>query len=190
VFGAVTNNGQGDGGDELNCRIMLCALDPEIDNRVLDGVSKELSMRPECGAHVINCRLGLAGWNSDFFEYEQDIVTAATRAGALVVTLQRGNSKGQNLDQIPFYPASYDHVLSVGATEDTTDAIADFSNLGLNVLFAPGRNIRVALDNGSYGTDQSTSAASPLVAGLAGLLKAAHPEWTPEQIAEQISYDR
>jgi len=185
VFGAVTNNGQGMAGTSWNCRIMaVCAGDPEIDNRVLDGF-KGIEYAARMGAHVINCSWARPGGTATFSEYEQDIVTAATQAGALIVSAA-GNSKGQNLDQIPFYPASYDHVLSVGATEDTTDAIADFSNLGLNVLFAPGRNIRVALDNGSYGTDQSTSAASPLVAGLAGLLKAAHPGWTPEQIAEQI----
>ena len=52
--------------------------------------------------------------------------------------------------------------------------------------FAPGVAIRVAKDNGSYGTDQGTSHSSPLVAGLAGLLFAAHPDWTPDQVAEQI----
>ena len=60
---------------------------------------------------------------------------------------------------------------------DTSDAIASFTDYGLNVsVFAPGVRIRVALNDGSYGTDNGTSHASPLVAGLAGLLFAAHPD--------------
>ncbi len=135
------------------------------------------------GARVINCSWRQAG---GFSQWEQDVITAATQRGALIVAAA-GNNHLQNLDESPYYLASYDHVLSVGATTDTSDEIAYFTNIGLSVsVFAPGMRIHVAKDNGSYGTDQGTSHSSPLVAGLAGLLFAAHPDWTPDQVAEQI----
>ncbi len=185
LFGAVTNNNRGMAGTSWNCRIMaVCAADPKIDNRVLYGF-KGIQYAAAMGACVINCSWGRPGGTGTFSQMEQDVITAATEAGALIVAAA-GNYK-HNIDDIPYYPAAYDHVLSVGATLDTSDAITDFTDYGLNVsVFAPGVNIRVALNNGSYGTDQGTSDASPLVAGLAGLLKAAHPGWAPEQIAQQI----
>ncbi len=184
AFGAVTNNACGIAGTSWNCRIMpVCVSDPATD--------KEFPFGPEGivyaymnGARIINC-----SWQRGvgrFSRYEQDVITAATQAGALVVAAA-GNSHHQDLDDLPSYPASYEHVLSVGATMDTSDEIPSWTNLGLNVsVFAPGCNIYEAKDNGSYGTDGGTSHSSPLVAGLAGLLLAAHPGWTPEQIAAQI----
>ncbi len=185
AFGAVTSNGRGMAGTSWNCRIMaVCAADPLHDNRVLYGFEGiEYAYRK--GARVINCSWGRPNGPTTFSQMEQDVITAATEAGALVVAAA-GNSR-QNVDDVPFYPAAYDHVLSVGATMDTSDEIASFTDYGANVsVFAPGVRIRVALDNGSYGTDQGTSNSSPLVAGLAGLLVAAHPGWKPVQIAEQI----
>jgi photosystem II stability/assembly factor-like uncharacterized protein len=118
---------------------------------------------------------------------EQDVVTAATQAGALIVAAVDDHHQQTDFDNTPFYPAFYQHVLSVGSTADTSDALAYFSQYGVNIsVYAPGINILVARDDGSYRTVQGTSFSSPLVAGLAGLLTAAHPGWTPDQIAEQI----
>ncbi len=185
VFGAVTNNGRGMAGTSWNCRIMaVCAADPYEDNRILFGF-EGIAYAAAKGARVINCSWVRPNSPKVFSQMEQDVITAATQAGALIVAAA-GNSR-QNVDDVPYYPAAYHHVLSVGATMDTSDAIAPFTNYGLNVsVFAPGERIRVALNNGSYGTDAGTSMSSPLVAGLAGLLVAAHPGWKPEQIAEQI----
>ncbi len=185
AFGAVTNNGRGMAGTSWNCRIMaVCAADPSADNRVLYGF-EGIAYAAAMGARVINCSWGRADGTGTYSQMEQDVITAATQKGALVVAAA-GNST-LNVDDVPYYPAAYDHVLSVGATMDTSDAIAPFTDYGVNVsVFAPGVRIRVALNNGLYGTDQGTSSSSPLVAGLAGLLIAAHPEWKPEQIAGQI----
>ncbi len=186
IFGAVTNNGIGMAGTSWNCRVMpLCVSHRTTDNSVPYGF-KAIEYAFRMGARVINCSWYRAGGSDNHLQYEQDVITAATQAGCLVVAAA-GNNHLQNLDERPYYPASYDYVLSVGATADTSDALAYFTDYGLNVTtYAPGMRIRVARDNGSYGSDQGTSHAAPLVAGLAGLLFAAHPDWTPEQVAEQI----
>ena len=191
LFGAVTDNNLGMAGTSWNCRVLpVCAADPVSDDRILWG-PQGIQYAADMGAHVINCSWKQRGFTQNPDKELQEAINYATLAGALVVAAA-GNvppvgDDHRNNDEVPYYPASYDHVLSVGATEDTSDALAYFSHYGLNVsAFAPGMRIRVALDDGSYNTEQGTSLSAPIVAGLAGLLKSAHPTWGPEQIAAQI----
>ncbi len=182
-FGAVTNNQLGMAGTGWNCAVMpVCAAYPIGDDAIgygFEGI--EYAFRN--GAKVINCSWGGPGGYSNF---EQDVINAATEAGTLVVAAA-GNNQG-NSDYTPFYPANYKNVLAVGATNSGDDGKAWFSNYGVTVpVYAPGVSIWSALTNGSYGDGGSgTSYSSPLTAGLAGLLKSAHPSWTPRQIATQI----
>ena len=153
----------------------VCASDPVDDYRIRYGF-QGIQYASAKGARVINCSWSRDLNSANFSQFEQDVITAAWQDSALVVAAA-GNKYLQDLDDIPFYPASYDHVLSVGATNSSSDEITYFTDIGLNVsAFAPGTVIRVAKDNASYGTDQGTSHSSPLVAGLAGLLFAAHPD--------------
>ena len=179
--GAATNNGAGMAGSSWNCRVMpICAAAP--NSGMITYGYEGIQYAYQNGAKVINCSWGRSGQHS---QYEQDVITAATQAGALVIT--GAGDSNINTDESPFYPAAYDNVLSVGATLDTSDVKASFSSYGVNVsVFAPGVNIWIALDNGSYGLGQGTSFSAPLVAGLAGILKSVHPGWTPSQIAGQI----
>ena len=181
TFGAVTNNGAGMAGSSWNCHVMpICASSPRRSEITwgYEGIQYAFMN----GATVINCSWGRSG---EYSRIEQEIIDAATEAGALVVAAA-GNDH-TNTDYVPFYPAAYDNVLSVGATSDTDDVKSDYSNYGVNVaVFAPGANIRIAMDDGSYGFGAGTSFAAPLVAGLAGILKSAHPGWGPGQIAAQI----
>ncbi len=96
-------------------------------------------------------------------------------AGTLVVSAAGNDSV--NVDLVPEYPASFPEVFGIGATNSTSDAKAWFSNYGVNIsVFAPGTNIWSALDGGGYGNGGSgTSYSSPLVAGLAGILKVLEP---------------
>ncbi len=87
---------------------------------------------------------------------------------------------------IPHYPSNYASALSVGATQDASDRIAGYSNYGLSVnVFAPGGLVSTYPEN-TYGYNSGTSMASPAVAGLAALVKSVHPEWTGQQVGEQI----
>jgi subtilisin family serine protease len=182
VFGAVTNNGTGMAGSSWNCRVMpICVSLPSSTNSV-DFPYEGIQYAFMNGAKIINCSWERGG---PYSQFEQDVITAATQAGSLIVAAA-GNDVANN-DNIPVFPATYRHVLSVGATQDVNDVKASFSNYGANVtVFAPGTNIWLAQDNGGYAAGSGTSFSSPLVAGLAGILKSAHPTWTPDQIRVQI----
>jgi subtilisin family serine protease len=60
----------------------------------------------------------------------------------------------------PSYPAAYEHVISVAAT-DESDKRARFSNYGTTVdVFAPGVQILSTFPGGGYGMKEGTSMAS------------------------------
>ena len=182
-FGAVSNNGVGMAGSSWNCALLpVCAASSTADNSIAYGY-EGIVYAAARGATVINCSWGRLGGYSRF---EQEVITSVTAGGALVVAAA-GNDN-VNLDSTPHYPACYRGVLAVGATASASDARASFSNYGTNVpVFAPGVNIESAFVGGGYGNGGSgTSYSSPLVAGLAGLLKSSRPTLTPEQIAAQI----
>jgi subtilisin family serine protease len=71
-------------------------------------------------------------------------------------------------------------------------APADNSNVLKPDLLAPGSNIfAAALDRGASGNDtgvllSGTSMASPHVAGVAALVRAAHPDWSPAAVKSAI----
>jgi photosystem II stability/assembly factor-like uncharacterized protein len=188
-FGARTNNGIGMAGSSWNCSmIAICAASPTSDNGIAFGYEGIVYAYAN-GAKVINCSWGRTGGYSGF---EQDVMNAATQAGALVVCAAgngtNNNGIGKLNDSAPDYPPSYKNVLAVGATSSTSDARASFSNYGRTVpVYAPGVNIYSAFNGGGYGNGgNGTSYSSPLVAGLAGIVKSFHPTWSPRQVALQI----
>jgi subtilisin family serine protease/photosystem II stability/assembly factor-like uncharacterized protein len=182
-FGAVTNNTIGMAGSSWNCRIMpICASSAQSDGDIEFGY-EGIQYAYANGAKVINCSWGRTGAASRF---EQDVINAAAQAGALVVAAA-GNDASIS-DYVPQYPANYRNVLGVGAVTSGVDILAPFSNYGLTVpVYAPGTDIWGAMTDGSTADAGSgTSYASPLTAGLAGLVKSLHPTWTPQEIATQI----
>ncbi|MFF5338560.1 type VII secretion-associated serine protease mycosin [Streptomyces sp. NPDC013181] len=84
------------------------------------------------------------------------------------------------------YPAAYPGVLAVAAS-DRNDERAPFSRAGDFIgVAAPGVDMVSTVPGGGQCVDNGTSFAAPYVAGVAALLRAAHPRWTQRQVVTRI----
>jgi subtilisin family serine protease len=182
IASAVTDNSIGVAGLGFNCRIMPVKVsrddtrNPSNQPYVLYGF-EGIAYAAENGAKVINCSWGGGGYSIS----GQATIDYATSLGALVVCAA-GNDNSSEF----FYPASYNNVLSVAAS-GTNDVKASFSNYGNSVdVISPGVSIRATWQNDTYAYLNGTSMASPLVAGLAGLITAHFPLLSPQQVAERL----
>ncbi|MEW6168235.1 MAG: PKD domain-containing protein, partial [Pseudomonadota bacterium] len=173
IAAAVGNNGVGVAGVAWGARIMpLKFADQNGAGDIADAV-RAIAYAVENGARIINASWGGYGES----EALRDAAAAATAAGALVVA-GAGNDGSDN-DVTPFYPASFEDVISVAATTPL-DAKAAFSNFGRNSvdLGAPGEDIFGAFPEGRYAYFSGTSMAAPHVSGAAALLLAQLPDLT------------
>ena len=84
------------------------------------------------------------------------------------------------------YPAKYDTVICVGATDDD-DTRWSGSNYGPEMeLVAPGVNVFSTYPTNNYAWSTGTSMSTPHVAGVAALIKSRYPEVSNEELRERM----
>ncbi|MDZ7783487.1 MAG: S8 family peptidase [Halioglobus sp.] len=161
--------------------------------RYAAGLPNDSGTIPQQTADIINLSLG----GSAFSQANQDLFAQVRDAGIPVVAAA-GNEAGTD----PFYPASYDGVISVSAV-DSQRRLASYSNRGPQVdVTAPGGDNGVdltgdgfpdgvlstggALDDGGlnfvYSFLNGTSMAAPHVAGVLALMVSINPNLAPADI--------
>lgn len=183
---AATNNGTGIAGVGFNTKIMFTKHSgdnqPENGTSVYSGYSGILYaaevLYGQGKKAIINC-----SWGGTFSsQIAQDLITYVTLERNALVVAAAGNERSRN----PIYPAGYDYVLSVAAT-DQQDKKASFSNSGQTVdISAPGVSIRTTSFNDSYTNIDGTSFSSPIAAGAAALVWAHNPSFNAIQVGEQL----
>ncbi len=130
------------------------------------------------GADVISLSLG------DYAPIAPKVVTDAVElaiSNGAVVLAAAGNS---NRDASKHMPSNIKDVISVAAVGPGLKK-APFSNTNSKLarpIAAPGVNILSLEPGGKYGKKSGTSMATPMVAGLVGVMRAINPNLTAEDI--------
>ncbi|MEU9705750.1 type VII secretion-associated serine protease mycosin [Streptomyces sp. NPDC047981] len=110
---------------------------------------------------------------------------ARALAENVVVVASAGND-GMDGKLKNTYPAAFPGVLAV-ASSDRNNERAEFSQSGTFVgVAAPGVDMVSTVPGGGQCVDNGTSFSAPYVSGVAALLRAKHPKWTPAQIVARI----
>ncbi len=176
IAAAVTDNNIGIASLGFNTKLMAVKIGADANAQISNayaGVQYAIT----AGADIISMSWGGGPYSQTY----QNIMDQA-HADGIVLIAAAGNSNTST----PMYPAAYNHVISVGAT-DVGDDRAYFSNYGSTIdVMAPGANIYSCLagSNSSYGSQSGTSMACPLVSGLAALMLAQDPNLSPDDLED------
>lgn len=205
---AVTGNNLGGAGAGGLTRVMplrVLGLNGEGSSydviqavRYAAGLSNDSNTTPSQRADIINLSLGATSSSSA----EQEAFSDARNAGVIIIA-----AAGNSNSTAPFYPASYNGVVSVSATAPNNSR-AYYSNYGSSIdVAAPGGDLRydtngdgqndgvisTSVDDSSgsrqesYTLQEGTSMATPHVAAVAALMKAVYPAMTPAQFDDLLS---
>ncbi|MFK7953199.1 MAG: S8 family serine peptidase [Ekhidna sp.] len=182
VASASTDNGIGISGIGFNTKIAALKGFKSSTN-FSGGLFEAILYGADNGLEVLNLSWGSA---KSPLHSEQDIINYAVLEKDVVIVAAAGNDGIQENPEAKFYPASYDNVISVGAT-DIDDNKWSESTFNYSVdIMAPGSSIFSTLGNNTYGNNLGTSFAAPMVAGVAALLKDQFPALNARQIMERL----
>lgn len=196
IIAAQRDNGLGVDGVADNVRIMTIRAIPDGDEYDKD-VALAIKYAVDNGAKVINMSFGKA------FSPEKKWVDEAIQYASLkdVLLVHAAGNESTNIDEKENYPNAdlqafqkrADNFINVGASSDTRIGdgrlVADFSNYGnKNVdILAPGVKIYSTLPGKQdCGFLKGTSMASPVVTGIAALIRSYYPALSARQVKYAI----
>jgi|YNPMSStandDraft_1061717.scaffolds.fasta_scaffold00797_12 subtilisin family serine protease len=176
-----------------NVKIMSLRIVPGADERDKD-IALAIRYAVKKGAKIINMSFGKP--YSPEKQFVDDAIRYATKQGVLLI--HAAGNEGENNDIYIRYPSIYDLNgnkiselwLNVGASTQNKgkNIPAYFSNYGKKTvdIFAPGVGIYSTSPENRFSSSNGTSAAAPVVTGVAALLMSYFPELTPYEIKDII----
>ncbi|MCB9311347.1 MAG: S8 family serine peptidase [Lewinellaceae bacterium] len=195
IIGAERDNDLGIKGVSDQVFIMGVRVVPDGDERDKD-VANGIRYAVDNGASVINMSFGKS------YKWDKKVVDDAVKYAEKhdVLLVHAAGNDGSNTDIADNFPTdSYERSgwfgkkraknwIEVGALnwQEGDKLAAPFSNYGKdNVdLFAPGMAIHSTTPDNGYQDAQGTSMASPVVAGVAALVRAYYPDLTAVQVKD------
>ncbi|WP_316818116.1 S8 family peptidase [Pedobacter nyackensis] len=188
IIGAVRGNGKGMDGIADAVKLMGIRVVPDGDEHDKD-VALGIRYAVDNGAQIINMSFGKRV--SPERKMVEDAIRYAEKKGVLLVNA--AGNEGSDIDSLPHYPSPFymkgdkraPNMITVGASGATEKGlIASFSNYGDQTVdvFAPGVAIYATLPENKYSPLSGTSMATPVVAGIAALIKSYYPDLTAKQI--------
>ncbi|MES1223082.1 MAG: S8 family serine peptidase [Bacteroidota bacterium] len=190
IIAAVRNNGIGMDGIADNVKIMMVRSVPSSDEYDKD-IALGIRYAVDNGAKIISMSFGKS--LSPDKKFIDDAVKYAASKDVLIVQ-GAGNSK-RSIDAYDNFPnpkyfltdSIAPNWITVGAS-DAKGMAADFSNYGVKAVdvFAPGMVIYSTIPGSKYIAFDGTSMATPVVSGLAALLRSYFPNLSAEDIKKII----
>jgi subtilisin family serine protease len=194
IIGAVRDNNIGVKGVANDVMIMTIRTVPDAGDERDKDVANAIRYAADNGARVINMSIyKVYSWDKKVVD---DAVKYCVSKDVLIVHCAGNNNADR--DKKSNYPNKMyadssgmaSTWIEVGASGPTNDENlkADFSNYGKkNVdVFAPGVFINSTIKGSKYRAMSGTSMASPVVAGLAALIRSYYPKLTAIQVKEII----
>ena len=180
TIGAVSNNNVGIAGVAQDVSIMaLKVFRPNgygYTNDILEALDY-VAQKVDEGENIVAINASYGGGGGSQDDATNKAIKKLGEKG--VVFCAAAGNDGENIDNNPSYPASYDadNIISIAAT-DQDDKLASFSNYGKESVdvAAPGTNILSTYPENKYAYLQGTSMATPNVVGSIALLSAYHPD--------------
>ena len=191
IIGAQRDNNIGINGIADNVQVMMVRALPPGGDEYDKDISLAIKYAVDNGAKVINMSFGKSfspqkKWVDEAVKYAEDHD---------VLLVHAAGNESNNLDSVDNFPNPHylnsnnepDNFITVGAYGDPKindgKFIAYFSNYGKNSvdIFAPGVKIYSTLPH-SYGYHDGTSMASPVVTGVAALIRSYFPQLTAAQV--------
>lgn len=158
---AALENGVGVVGVAPQARILPIKVLGDNGLSGWDEIEKGVMLAINSKVDIINLSLGSPVLPPESFH---DIIKEATSKGIIVIS-----AAGNNFSSVA-YPAAYDEVIAVAAT-DKMGNVADFSSPGPQVhIGAPGVNIYSTYLNNLYAMLCGTSQAAPFISGVCALI--------------------
>ena len=186
IAAAATNNGLGVVGAGLASRLFPMKTALKDGGGIVFGY-QSLIYAAQRGFEVVNCSWGLVKPESAI---DQSVIDYCLAKGTVVVASagNHGDDAMGSAFRDRNFPASYDGVIGVGETTPD-DFVVSSSGLARNSrIMAPGNGAYTTDAGGSYGSSGviGTSFASPIVAGVAAVVRARWPQLTPRQVAAHL----
>ncbi len=190
LIAAQTNNGVGNASIGYNVSLMaIKAAEDSNPEGISDGYAG-IVYAADNGADVLSLSWG----GPDSYQVLQNLINYAYNKGCVIVAAAGNEATEGNYKS---YPACYDHVISVGAVNEN-NALAWFSQYGddkVDVCAPGGTGITgtglistvpyySAAHGGNYDYKSGTSMATPITAGLCGLMLSVNPNLTPDKLQE------
>lgn len=179
TIAAISNNAKGILGIAPSTKLLAVkVLDANGEGDTL-SISQGIIWAADHGAKIINLSLGST--SSD--QILKNSIDYASNKGVILVAAA-GNDGSKNI----CYPAAYDNVLSVGATNESNE-LASFSNFGDKIDFvAPGVNILSTVPSfyNYYEYMSGTSMSTAVASGQLALLVSNNPNLTVSSIRSNL----
>ncbi|XID95357.1 S8 family serine peptidase [Paenibacillaceae bacterium WGS1546] len=177
IVAAEVNNSEGVAGMTWYTKVMPVKVLDSTGAGSTYSVAEGIIWATDHGAQVINMSLG----NYAEAQFLHDAIKYAHERGVVLVA-----ASGNDNTERPGFPAAYPEVLAVAAT-DPGEARAEYSNYGDYIdVAAPGSSIPSTYPGSQYAALSGTSMASPHVAALVSLVRAANPALSNAEVMDVL----